>query len=552
MNPTAKSSACALLALLAALAMTASVSAQQDHIPWKYDLEQAKQVAAEQDQLILMHFSASWCAPCKEIERFVFVNPMAIQAIGREVVPVKLDVDLHTQIAEEYGVTTVPYDVIITPAGHVISERSSPRSSDGYQQMIEQAKEAAGSLSEQVVREVADLRSELRRQQEAIAAEAPAEKSYGGLAASEANQFRSRYSAPAGFQVPKFENPKPWSQSGSTVKTEGKTDGVIDGQFVAPTGQFKPTTQRVATPSVAAPEIPQSPAEARQFAAPLPVVRSQLQTRGFAAAQPNSSLSDPNAAGNPDYPANSFQATAAPHSQPTRIVNPMAQSKIAAEQLATAEPTETPQASTASWIAGQDDDLAESGSTTSTSTPAAFVAESQTPQQTLPEKRTPGFLPPTSSFQPLRKSAAVSTASQPLVSAPKTTPIAHEMGLEGYCCVTLMEEQKWVKGDKKWGCIHRGRLFLFSSQDYRDRFQKSPDMFSPLLGGSDPVDYHAQGKLTDGLRKHGVFYGEDDGPAVIVLFANAENRDKFEADPAEYLRAVRQAMSRVDNDLKLR
>ena len=91
-----------------------------------------------------------------------------------------------------------------------------------------------------------------------------------------------------------------------------------------------------------------------------------------------------------------------------------------------------------------------------------------------------------------------------------------------------------------------------SSQEYRDRFQQSPDMFSPLLGGSDPVDYHTQGKLTDGLRKHGVFYGEDDGPAVIVLFANAENRDKFEADPAEYLRAVRQAMSRVDNELKLR
>ncbi|MCP4082917.1 MAG: hypothetical protein GY743_22050, partial [Planctomycetaceae bacterium] len=71
-------------------------------------------------------------------------------------------------------------------------------------------------------------------------------------------------------------------------------------------------------------------------------------------------------------------------------------------------------------------------------------------------------------------------------------------------------------------------------------------------GGSDPVEFHNRGELVDGKRKHGVFYGEDDGPTVIVLFANAENRAQFEADPAEYLRSVRQAMTRLDSDLLLR
>ena len=60
------------------------------------------------------------------------------------------------------------------------------------------------------------------------------------------------------------------------------------------------------------------------------------------------------------------------------------------------------------------------------------------------------------------------------------------------------------------------------------------------------------GDLQQGKRKHGVFYGEDDGPTVIVLFSNKENRAKFEEEPAEYLRSVRQAMSRVDQELLLR
>ena len=134
----------------------------------------------------------------------------------------------------------------------------------------------------------------------------------------------------------------------------------------------------------------------------------------------------------------------------------------------------------------------------------------------------------------------------------RTAGPAPELGLEGYCSVTLMDQQKWIKGDQQWGCIHRGRLYLFATREYRDRFQMSPDMYSPLLGGADPVDFHARGNLVTGKRKHGVFCGEDEGPTVIVLFVNANNRAKFEADPSEYLRTVRQAMLRIDSDLLMR
>ena len=159
---------------------------------------------------------------------------------------------------------------------------------------------------------------------------------------------------------------------------------------------------------------------------------------------------------------------------------------------------------------------------------------------------------PTRIINPMAQTKTDPVALQTPATPVKAAAAEPPRGLDGYCSVTLMEKQKWVKGDKQWGCFHRGRLYLFASREYRDRFQMSPDMYSPLLGGADPVNYHEKGNLVDGMRKHGVFYGEDDGPSVIVLFSNSDNRARFESDPSEYLRTVRQAMSRVDSDLLLR
>ena len=126
------------------------------------------------------------------------------------------------------------------------------------------------------------------------------------------------------------------------------------------------------------------------------------------------------------------------------------------------------------------------------------------------------------------------------------------IGLDGYCGVTLMEEQKWVKGDERFGCIHRGKLYFFGSQQLLDRFQMTPDMFSPLLGGADPVAFQESGKLVDGKRKLGIFYGEPGEPSLIVLFDSETNRTSFESDPPKYVQSVRQAMSQVDGNTLIR
>ena len=115
--------------------------------------------------------------------------------------------------------------------------------------------------------------------------------------------------------------------------------------------------------------------------------------------------------------------------------------------------------------------------------------------------------------------------------------------LHGKCPVTLMTESKWVDGDPQFGCVHRGRTYLFFSQQNLRTFQADPDKYSPLLAGYDPVIYHERGDLVEGLEVHGVFMGQLPNQR-IVLFSSAETRAKFENGPntKNYIETVRQAM----------
>ncbi len=482
----------AFISTVVAAGSMPQIANAQDHINWQHDLEKAKQDAASEDKLILMHFSASWCAPCKEIERFVFVNPMAIRALSGQVVPVKVDVDLNSDIAEQFQVSSVPYDIIITPAGHIVSERSSPRSTDGYLQMIQNAQAASSNMSDKAVSDIRDLKNEMKRQQRTADDAKSIEKSYGALAQNKANQFKQTYKAPAGADVPKFENPKPWSQTAVNAPPAA-ANGVVRNRFTSNNSTFMPAdnpaahqpanpASNVQAPAVQAPTAPafQNVASPRTTVAQNNSFQQEFQENKFRPAnnRPTDSVASSSPAWKPAY-EQPIQKPA-----PQRIVNPMAQSNINPEPPAPA------------------------------ASPALNGSERRVDH---------------------------TTESRP-----------YKLGLEGFCGVTLMDEQRWVKGDAKWGCLHRGRLYLFASEALRDQFQMSPDMYSPLLGGADPVAFHMSGDLQQGKRKHGVFYGEDDGPTVIVLFSNKENRAKFEEEPAEYLRSVRQAMSRVDQELLLR
>ncbi len=107
------------------------------------------------------------------------------------------------------------------------------------------------------------------------------------------------------------------------------------------------------------------------------------------------------------------------------------------------------------------------------------------------------------------------------------------LALEGYCGVTLMEQEKWVKGDPRWGAVHRGRTYLFSGSEEQQRFLANFEKYAPALSGYDCVKYAEQGALVDGKRAHGIFFR-----GQIFLFSDEANLQKFWGAPERFVPVV--------------
>jgi YHS domain-containing protein len=165
-----------------------------------------------------------------------------------------------------------------------------------------------------------------------------------------------------------------------------------------------------------------------------------------------------------------------------------------------------------------------------------------------PSARGSSLSPPSSSVPPLIGSSLSpplthspnrpGVATAPLwperevsASAPPEPPVP---ALDGFCCVTLVEQEKWVKGDVRWGAVHRGQVYLFAGEEQQRRFLADFDRYAPVLSGYDPVQFVATGTLTAGKRNHGIFYR-----GQIYLFADEAALQQFWSAPERYVAAVR-------------
>ncbi len=131
------------LVLLVAVAVPQAALAKEA-IGWTADVARARQLASQTNRLVLLHFWAPWCGPCRRLEKTVFVRPSVARTVESYFVPVKINIDQHPELAKRYGVRQIPYDVIITPSGQVVGQTISPASPQGYSSKLVQIARRAG------------------------------------------------------------------------------------------------------------------------------------------------------------------------------------------------------------------------------------------------------------------------------------------------------------------------------------------------------------------------------------------------------------------------
>jgi YHS domain-containing protein len=103
------------------------------------------------------------------------------------------------------------------------------------------------------------------------------------------------------------------------------------------------------------------------------------------------------------------------------------------------------------------------------------------------------------------------------------------LAFDGYSPVSLVDESRWVRGDKAFAEPYQGRLYYFVNATQRETFLKAPDKFSLAASGLDVVLVKNAGRKENGFRQFGYKYREK-----MYLFSSAASMNEFGSAPATY------------------
>lgn len=82
---------------------------------WYPTYEEARQVADREGLPLLIHFHASYCGPCRQMDSQVFSRSDIQQQLRQGLVAVDIDVQQRPEIAQKYGASSIPRDIVVYP-----------------------------------------------------------------------------------------------------------------------------------------------------------------------------------------------------------------------------------------------------------------------------------------------------------------------------------------------------------------------------------------------------------------------------------------------------
>ncbi len=103
------------------LLFAALPAASVETIPWNDDVPRTLESARSGSLPVLADVWASWCGPCKVMERVTWSDARVIGAVGAGFVALKVDADANDPFASRYRVEILPTTLVLDPAGREIT-----------------------------------------------------------------------------------------------------------------------------------------------------------------------------------------------------------------------------------------------------------------------------------------------------------------------------------------------------------------------------------------------------------------------------------------------
>lgn len=107
-------------------------AADAPRIAWRDNLGAAQKEARALNRPLWIQFTGPWCQFCEMMEREAFVHPPVVEHARESFVPVKLQSDVHEDLAHRLGVTGLPSSIIVTPSGVSIARHEGYIDSNSF------------------------------------------------------------------------------------------------------------------------------------------------------------------------------------------------------------------------------------------------------------------------------------------------------------------------------------------------------------------------------------------------------------------------------------
>jgi thioredoxin-related protein/YHS domain-containing protein len=428
-----------LAVLFFCFAANTNINAQQK-IAWETNFEQAMAQAKRLNRPLFLHFYGDNCPPCKLMETKVFQDGQVINQMNGFFIPLKIKVSEQTQLAKKYSIQVIPTDIVLAQDGRLIHRRQGGIATERFLEYLQFLLSNVNSNANQNTNQNTNRHAN-----------------------QHANQHINQEVAQP-VSVPIVSVPEPTNSSLiSSLPFQASTPQTVIPPQPAGTPTNVASIQKTEQPKIETAQTEQSPKTEQLLRDPF--TRQPVEV--------NRTSSEP--------------------------INPV---RLAEKPTPQEEKT-----------ISQEKDVFQNKAVFPKTVDTVFVPSFHKEPATVPVVSPMG----------------VQSSPDETATATATTMVEVPLGLEGYCPVLLSTEERWIPGNPAYYTMYRGHVFRFSSEEAMAEFMKTPALYAPVAMGEDIVLMVDRNKKVYGNRKFGAWF-----QGRVFLFSNQDSLDSFAARPEYY------------------